>query len=259
MRKILKYDGTFEGLLSSVFYVYEHKLNFISIEKIKSSEPSFFDNSVEIISENNKAKRVWKGLSKKISIQGKMKLYKAFLSEVPNIENTIFYYISRALTSSINIEKDYTDPQILHLEKTVKKVNREKHRMDAFVRFRLTQDGIYFATVEPDFDVLPLNADHFKRRYADQRWLIYDLKRRYGIYYNLENVETVSLEIRENINSQSQASSYFTVEEVQFQQLWSSYFKSSNIASRKNLELHIKHIPKRYWKYLSEKKIELVF
>lgn len=253
MKTILKYDSTFEGLLCSIFYVYEHKLDLVSIVKKKEHKPSFFDDSIEIISETNKARRVWTGLSKKISTRGKMKLYKAFLSENPLIEDKILYYLRRALSSKVNIENDFSDPQILHLEQIVKKVNREKHRMDAFVRFRLTQDGVYFATVEPDFDVLPLNADHFKNRYADQMWLIYDIKRSYGIYYDLLKVETVTLEISKDVNSKNNANTYFTYEELKFQELWANYFNSSNIASRKNMQLHIKHIPKRYWKYLSEK------
>ncbi len=253
MITILRYDSTFEGFLSCVFYIYEHKLEFVSIEKKESYRSTFFDNSVEILSNQKIAQRVWKGLSKKISAQGKSKLYKGFLSEIPNIENTLFYFIRKALSSKLNIENDFTDSEILHLEKTVKKVNREKHRIDAFVRFRLTQDNIYFATVEPDFDVLPLNAKHFKNRYADQKWLIYDIKRRYGIYYDLDKVETVTLELSTEVNNKTQASLYYTPEELEFQKLWSNYFKSSNIASRKNTKLHIKHIPKRYWKYLSEK------
>lgn len=253
MKTILKYDATFEGFLSSVFYVYEYKLTLVSIKKKELHEPTFFDDSVEIFSEKQKAKRVWKGLSAKISSAGKMKLYKAFLSEIPNIEDTILYYIRKALASNINIENDFTDSSLLYLEKTVKKVNREKHRMDAFIRFRITKDEIYFATVEPDFDVLPLNAVHFKNRYADQKWLIYDLKRNYGIYYNLVEVVTVLLEITADVNYKNKANSYFPLEEMQFQKLWNNYFTSSNIASRKNMRLHIKHIPKRYWKYLSEK------
>jgi len=165
----------------------------------------------------------------------------------------MLHYIRYALSSSENVERDFSNRHILEIEKTVKKVNREKHRMDAFVRFRLTTDGIYFATIAPDFNVLPLNATHFKKRYADQNWLIYDLKRKYGIYYDLKNVKTVQLEISEAINTQKEAPNFFTLEEIQFQKLWGNYFKNSNIASRKNMRLHIKHIPKRYWKYLTEK------
>lgn len=253
MIQILKYDGSFEGFLSAVFHIYEYKLSKVEIVKKEFAASTFFDSEQEVFTDIEKSKRVWKGISKKISQAGRTKLYKAFLSELPQIENIMLAYIRRALASEKNIENDSTDPNILFIDKIAKKVSREKHRMDAFVRFRLTQDGIYFATVEPDFNVLPLNADHFKKRYADQKWLIYDLKRKYGIYYNLEKVDAVSLEISSEINQKSQAENYFTLEEIQFQELWGNYFKNSNIKSRKNMKLHIKHIPKRYWKNLSEK------
>ncbi|HCV81945.1 MAG TPA: DNA metabolism protein, partial [Zunongwangia profunda] len=43
--------------------------------------------------------------------------------------------------------------------------------------------------------------------------------------------------------------------EISFQKLWKSYFESTNIKSRKNTKLHLQHVPKRYWKYLTEKTI----
>ena len=41
---------------------------------------------------------------------------------------------------------------------------------------------------------MPLIITHFKNRYADQRWIIYDLKRHYGIFYDLNKVEEITLE-----------------------------------------------------------------
>ncbi|MES2689093.1 MAG: DUF4130 domain-containing protein, partial [Bacteroidota bacterium] len=38
-----------------------------------------------------------------------------------------------------------------------------------------------------------------------------------------------------------------------YRQLWAGYFKHTNIPSRKNIKLHLQHVPKRYWKYLPEK------
>lgn len=38
-----------------------------------------------------------------------------------------------------------------------------------------------------------------------------------------------------------------------FQHLWKQYYHSTNIEARRNMKLHIKHVPKRYWKYLVEK------
>ncbi|MBT0607601.1 TIGR03915 family putative DNA repair protein [Aequorivita echinoideorum] len=253
MKTIIKYDGSFEGLLTTIFHIYEQKLKLVSIENKKISTENFFDKSEIVVTDSKKANRVWKGLSKKISASAKRKIYKTYLSELPYMENTILEYVRLAMVAEKNIEKDFSNTYVLEIEKIVKKIDREKHRMDAFVRFRLTRDGIYFATIEPDFNVLPLNADHFKKRYADQKWIIYDVKRNYGVYYDLEKIEMVEMDLSNDVNLKSSENLYFSFEEFQFQELWGNYFKSTNIASRKNMKLHIKHVPKRYWKYLSEK------
>ena len=46
--------------------------------------------------------------------------------------------------------------------------------------------------------------------------------------------------------------------EKEFQQLWKTYFKSTNIESRQNLKLHLKHVLKRYWKYLAVNDHEVI-
>ncbi|MFC7356506.1 TIGR03915 family putative DNA repair protein [Jejudonia soesokkakensis] len=253
MRTILVYDETFEGFLSVVFYVFEYKLKHVIIQKESIASETFFDATQMVITEEKKADRVWKGLLKYIKASERTKLYKAYLSELPSIENDLLWYIQNAIASEKNIAGNFANPTILKISKIVKMVDREKHRMDAFVRFRLTKDDMYMATVSPDFNVLPLNAAHFKNRYADQRWLIYDLKRTYGIYYDLKKVTTVTLDLTSDVNTASASSVYFTEHELQYQTLWKNYFKSTNIESRKNMKLHVQHVPKRYWKYLSEK------
>jgi probable DNA metabolism protein len=134
------------------------------------------------------------------------------------------------------------------------KVGREKHRMEAFVRFQLTKDDVYFANIEPDFDVLPLISKHFRNRYADQQWIIYDLQRKYGLFYDLNTVEIISLDLSDIHTNSNEKSSAFTYAEYEYQDLWNNYFKSTTIKSRINNKLHVQHVPKRYWKYLSEKK-----
>jgi len=202
--------------------------------------------------EETKADRVWKGIQTKLGVNVSRSIYKGFLSERPEIENLLLNIIKKGFKGH-NVATNFTDPDVLNLSKLLKMIDREKHRMDAFVRFRKTKDNIYFATIEPDFNVLPLNAIHFKNRYADQKWLIYDLKRKYGVFYNKEKIEYVQLEISKDINNTKSAPLYFTEEEMQYQDLWKNYFTSTNIPARKNMKLHIQHVPKRYWKYLSEK------
>jgi probable DNA metabolism protein len=125
--------------------------------------------------------------------------------------------------------------------------------MEAFVRFQQTADNLYYAIIEPDYDVLPLLTKHFQDRYADQRWLIWDNKRRYGIYYDLQTVAVVTVSFEAETNNGKDISIVYDAKEELYQQLWQQYFKSVNIPARKNTRLHLQHMPMRYWKYLPEK------
>ena len=44
-----------------------------------------------------------------------------------------------------------------------------------------------------------------------------------------------------------------TLIEKKYQTLWQRYFVKTGIPERKNMKLHIQWMPKRYWKYLTEK------
>lgn len=249
----LIYDGTFDGFLTCVFEVFNLKLSQVNIIRKSRFQESLFGVNLEINRDSQKADRVWTALKKKMSEKGKSRLYYAFLSENPQVENHLLKYIQYALKSKSPIDSDFTNNDVLKVSQIAKSVGREKHRMEAFVRFRLSKDDLYFATIEPDFDVLPLITKHFKSRYADQNWIIYDLSRNYGIFYNLETVDIITLDFPSDFDPIKTTETFFSSEEIDFQTLWKDYFNSTNIPSRKNLKLHVQHVPKRYWKYLSEK------
>ena len=151
------------------------------------------------------------------------------------------------------VDTNFANEHILRIAQVSKMVNREKHRMEAFTRFQLTKEAIYFATIEPDFNVLPLIASHFTRRYADQKWIIYDVKRKFGLYYDLSKTEIVEIDFSDFAGDENTAKEIFDPSEEQYQQLWKIYFKNVNIPSRRNMRLHLRHVPRRYWKYLTEK------
>ena len=245
----LIYDGSFEGLLTAIFIVYEEQLDNAEILEERFYEPDFFAEAHQVYTDDTKAARVWEGLRK--FSQFSASVYRSFLTEFPDKEIYILDAVRYVLKTKN--DKDFGQPSVLKLAQLTKQVGREKHRMEAFVRFKRTKDDLYVALIEPDFNVLPLISSHFKKRYADQEWLIYDVKRHYGISYNLKEVSVVDFEFHNQLDVFKTSTDFFALEEIEFQTLWQSYFKSVTIASRKNLKLHTQHVPKRYWKYLSEK------
>lgn len=252
---LLSYDGSFSGLLTSIFEVYEYKFFEPSIVINNTSSGSLFGITHEVVTNEEKAKRVTKKLLQKISPKSYRQLYKTFLSEEKGIENTLLRYVQYVLQNTKNVEHNYSQPDVLMVQQISRKVDREKHRMEAFVRFQLTKDELYYSIMQPDYNVLPLIIPHFKNRYADQRWLIYDALRKYGIYYDLESVSEIQIDFKADLNNAGEIHSIYDERETLYQILWQQYFSSVNIAARKNTRLHIQHMPKRYWKYLIEKQL----
>jgi probable DNA metabolism protein len=143
---------------------------------------------------------------------------------------------------------------VLDVIQFARKVKKEAMRMMQFVRFQQTKDGLYFCGIEPLYDVMPLVVGHFKKRFADQQWLLYDLKRNYGAFYNKKTVEEVVLTSQEiNRNTGQVSENVLNEGDAFYQTLWKSYFENISIKERKNLRLQRQHMPRRFWKYLTEK------
>lgn len=248
----LIYDGSFDGLFTAVFEVFEYHYKDVEITgREKFFQENIFAEIHEVITQTDKSDRVLKKLEQHIGKQGIHQLLKVFLSDDPESEILILSAVKQSIQHpGENILENFADHDILKISKICKSVDRERHRMTAFVRFEKMKDGIFFAKIDPDFNVLPLIRKHFKDRYQDQKWMIYDLRRNYGILYDLENCDFFYPEEKPDFNQYQQK---FHDEEKNYQTLWQRYFTKTNIVERKNLKLHIQHVPKRYWKYLTEK------
>jgi probable DNA metabolism protein len=255
--KIYVFDGTFEGLLTAIFDCYQLKPDGVKLTGLSFHMPDAFDESHMIKSDDTKANRVWNGLRKKLSPEWMQHIYRAFLSEQPETHQNIFDLIRYIIDNPVGAEDNFGNAFVLAVSQMSKKVHREKHRMEAFIRFQETSDGIFYAHIEPDFNVLLLIADHFRKRYADQKWIIYDLKRKYGLYYDLQKVEEVTFDFSQQMSPALNALPTHVLDQKEelYSLLWKDYFRSTNIPARKNMKLHIRHVPKRYWKYLSEKQL----
>ena len=248
------YDGTFEGLLTVLFTVYDWRAAPNSIQPEATAQTGLFAQPAHRETDEAQAARVWEGLLRTMDPEARARLYHVFLSEDAERELLIFRYVDLALRAGRDIAENYADATVRRVQRLAQQMFREKHRMEAFVRFEKTTDELFHATIEPDFDVLPLIAAHFTKRYADQRWLIYDRRRHYGLYYDLTRTDVVQFEPdRAGAKATDLAATVLDEREPLFRLLWQAYFDHVNIPERKNLKLHRRHIPVRYWKYLSEK------
>lgn len=249
------FDGSFEGLLTSIFEFYDRKPGRVQLIWQKYYAPGLMQDTLVVVTDEAKAKRVWTGLQKKFSPEWQKKFYWAYLSEDPKIFQDLLGFACYIFDNPTGAYNNFGNAHVMAISKMERSVSRERHRMKAFIRFQQTADGIYYCPVEPDFNVLPLIAKFFRDRYADQRWIIYDVKRKYGLYYDLHSVEEITYEFVANVDTRKVQLPAELVDQNEelASMLWKDYFNSTNIPARKNMKLHIQHVPKRYWKYLNEK------
>lgn len=194
--------------------------------------------------------------TKKLSASALRALAQCWLADEPETSLLLFRYICKAIDAPRSIETNFGDKVVLEFSRMWKRVDWERLRLLQFIRFQKAADGTYFAAVEPEKNALPLVVGHFKDRFPDQRWLIYDVGRAYGYFYDLKEVREV------RFTDDNQAVHLVTgkldeqlmdKEEQLFQQLWKTYFKAICIKERLNPRKHRQDMPVRYWKYLTEK------
>ena len=253
---IFIFDNTFEGLLTSVFEAYSRRTFPDALLPEGEPLPLFHEEVFTVITEEEKAKRVWRGLQKKLSSGALSCLAQCWLAEEAETPMLLFRYIRKAIDAPRSIETNFADPDVLEFSRMWKRVDWERLRMLQFIRFQKAADGTFFAAVEQEKNALPLAIDHFKDRFADQPWLIYDIKRAYGFYYDLKEVRQVTFEegSREgHLVTGMLDESLMDKDEKLFQQLWKTYFKAICIKERLNPRKHKQDMPVRYWKHMTEK------
>ena len=251
------FDGTMDGLLTAVFDAFNlHQQPEMLLTK-GDVLPLFCDYTYQVAVDEEKARRVWVGLEKRLQREAMKLISVSWLSELKELNQPLFQYICKVFRQG-DIAKNFSDPDVLAVTNIARRVLHEQLRMKQFIRFQKAKDGTYLAVVSPDHNVLPLITDHFQDRFNDQPWLIYDAKRHYGYYYDgradairitFENESAVPFDLANGKLSEDVISS----DDQLLQDLWRTYFKAICIKERMNPRKQLSDMPRRYWKYMTEK------
>lgn len=255
------FDRTMDGVLTAVFDAYALRQQPEELVGEGDVLPMFCDAEHHVVTADDKAGRVWRGLEKKMSKEALRMLTVAWLSESKELYTPMFHYIYKVF-QGVN-ERDFTDPDVLYVTNTARRVAHEQLRMKQFLRFQKAKDGTYLGVVSPDNDVLPLIIDHFQDRFGDQSWLIYDARRRYGYYYDGKTVTRITFEdeasLPFSLDDGRLRDDLLSENDQLFQKLWRTYFKAICIRERMNPKKQLSDMPRRYWKYMTEKQNNIEF
>jgi probable DNA metabolism protein len=251
------FDGTLDGLLTAVFDAFALHEQPETLLTEGDALPLFCDRAYTVHTDEEKARRVWTGLEKRLSQQAMRLISVSWLSELKELNGHLFRYMCKTFTASRSIEHNFADPDVLAVTNIARKVLHEQLRMKQFVRFQKAKDGTYLSVVSPDHNVLPLVVGHFQDRFNDQSWLIYDAHRHYGYHYDGSQAVRITFEdeaaVPFDLKNGRLDETVISSDDQLLQDLWRTYFKAICIKERMNPRKQLKDMPRRYWKYMTEK------
>lgn len=237
------YDGTFYGFLTCVYnHYYEEKAS--GIFTCDSYQSNILISPVNVVTDHDKAVKVYEAIEKKISPYDLQRIYRVFLSSVENREMLLLNYIRLGFKEGSKISLLHGSPIVSPVEKAEKKVTFEIHRIFGLLRFSVLEGDVLYAVLEPDHDILEFIAEHFTDRYKNDPFIIHDKRRGKALvsyrssWYITEFNEEQLPALSEN--------------EKEYQALWKKYFETIAIKERTNPKCQKNFMPVRYWKHLTE-------
>ncbi|MCA1927364.1 MAG: TIGR03915 family putative DNA repair protein [Calditerrivibrio sp.] len=230
------YDGTFNGLLT----LYDYFDKGLEIETVvnraieKNFQPYIFQFEVET------DRDIADSVTKKILLIGGeevlKKIYLASLADSDKNEIIILDYI-KLLFTDIELVSNLSIETVIEIEKCIKRVFFERHKMLGFIRFSELYDGTMVSFISPKYNVLSLLGGHFKRRFPDIRWAIFDKKRGMVGYYFRYSFEVSYYESIDELE--------YSANENKVRDVWKVFFDSIAIKERLSYERQVSKVPLR--------------
>ena len=244
MNNIYIYDGTFSSLLALI-----EELNNLNIipDDIKSEEEyncGILDETI-YLKINNKEEKV-EHLRKRITKNIFVNMYYVYLSNNNNKEMIIYDFYKLGVKYQNNIFGYRYYDSVNETIKISKYVLHEAHKLKGFLRFKEMKNGFLYAKYSSTNNVLGILANHFKKRFRNDFWIINDEERcNYAIYDKKKVIyitekEIVSLNL--DINNK----------ENEIEDLWKTFFKTVAIKERTNKRCQMNFMPKKYWNNIIE-------
>lgn len=243
---VFLYDGSFEGFLTVLERLFSAKEEPGEISSSPPLHADLFHPPTTVETDVEAADAFLVKVGQRISRETQRTLYHTFLSEAEGMEMALYRWLELGFRSGRRVEGLLSHDRVLPVNRLVRKVRFEAHRLKGFVRFRELAEGFWYAPLSPDHAVLTLIAPHFARRFSDQNWVLHDLKRGMAAVHDAGRREwtTVPLEL----SGEPEASE----KEVLCSELWKRYFAGVTVEGRMNRKLQDQHVPRRYRQHLTE-------
>lgn len=266
-RTVLRFDGSFTGLLCAA----QEASTLPAVRRAGTRfqngvcAEELFDSPIPVEGNIERARAIWRNAAAQGYSSALTICFEAFCSDTKDKEDPIgrmlCALILEACSSGHNgsttehrriaVLDDLADPDMLFISRAATRTRNQAQKIMGLVRFSELEDGLWYASIHPDCDVLPLIGGHFALRFPNMRFMIHDLRRSSAIVHECG----VPWRIIDGVSLPGAAGALelpATECEATVREQWRTYFSSIAIGARKNLQLQKKFMPKKYWDTLPE-------
>ncbi len=243
-RAVLCYDGSLEGFLSAVFDAYVRHLFPQRICPGACVQLGLDQQIIDVATNRAHAERVRVGLCSRAGVEVWRAVRTAFLSDEEGREDVLFSYIVRAMERGYKVSGDITVDCVARVRALVQAVYNERERMYQFLRFEKMENGVYFACINPNANVVPIMMRHFAERFNTQPFVIYDEV--HGIA-GVQREGATALVLTDMLTVPDRS-----CDELSYRQLWKCFYDAVSNEQRYNPDLRRSLVPKRLWRNMTE-------
>ena len=235
-------DGSYEGLLSALFEAHRLRPWPQQVLLQMPQQQSLWDTPVEVATNLAHVERLQRAIDTKLPSESAQHVRMVHASGHKDAGTMLLKYLRLGWQVGRKLDSFLAHPCVQPVHALSRRVSFEVHRMEGLVRFSASPSQILYATLEPDYHIVPFLAQHFAQRLPQENWILHDLKRNVAAFHRpgATTVMPITGKIPE------------TDFDDPYEGLWQAFYDAIGIKERRNLALRRKFMPERYHKYLPE-------
>ena len=237
-----RYDGTYDGMLCCVFEAFERHERPARILSPADDQLVLFSIK-EIETDDAKAARVRRSIPQRISQEVADLVESAMFSCDAQKELIILDFLRLGFRYGPRVINLLANETVCRIQKIVSLMSREAHLYIEFIRFSIV-NGVMTSIIEPQNIVLPHLQHHFCSRFGEDAFMIFDKTHGMALVHLPGQTAIIPVDNVELPQPDEQ--------ELEYRALWKLFYDTIAIKERYNPRCRMSHMPKKYWKYMTE-------
>ena len=245
-------EDSLEGIFTAIYDAYALREGHEHIHVQVGEEDNYRLFAAYLYSHPDSVKtdKVIRTLRSRLGEEVYLAICRAAASRFPDKGEAVYRTVVEGITagSGRRTMENLCNPHVARTFELARRTANEAHHEIEFLRFQELEQGVLYAKIGPENNVLAFIMPHFADRLAPENFMIHDEKRGlFGVHPAKEEWYQVS-----GVGDVMTESLKWSQKEAGYQELFTMFHKTIAITERRNLHLQQQMLPLRFRDYMVE-------